>query len=422
MEFWVEQLRNGVDRSRLLWSPEAPNLIEVTVSLLDGNGARLDTVGSYVGIRSVATRDGHFLLNGSPYFLRMVLEQGIWPESHLAAPSMAALRHEVELVKQLGFNGVRVHQKIEDPRFLALCDRLGLLVWEEMPSCYAFSATSVRRLVHEWTEVIVRDRSHPCVVCWVPLNESWGVPDLLSRPDQRSLALALVHLTRALDGSRPVISNDGWEHLDSDILTIHDYSGEPEVLHERYGTTEALDKALRNAWPGPHRLLINGGGPSGQPVMVTEFGGLSLPPDPSEDWPGYTIMGSTEELTTRFTELVAALLACHDLAGFCYTQLTDTFQERNGLLMADRSPKIPFEIVRAALDAAPRSLAAVARRADRKPTSSPPLGPAGQDSRWEVRRRPALSTNEDSLPPTSQEFAAPKAPELQAHGGDNASP
>ena len=225
----IDELANGVDRHRLFWSPETPNLVIAGLKIL-GAGDVIDQVGSYFGIRTVATKDGHFLLNGRPYFLRLVLEQGLWPESHLAAPSEAALRDEVELVKRLGFNGARLHQKIEDPRFLAWCDRLGLLVWEEMPSCYGFNTTSIVRLSREWADVIIRDRSHPSVVAWVPLNESWGVPDVGRCADQQSLALALVNLARALDGSRPVVSNDGWEHVDSDIWTVHDYAPDAGTL------------------------------------------------------------------------------------------------------------------------------------------------------------------------------------------------
>ena len=118
------------------------------------------------------------MLNGRPYMLRMVLDQGYWPDTLLAAPSDDALRRDVELAKAMGFNGVRKHQKIEDPRYLYWADRLGLLVWEEMPSAYRFTRTAIKRTVREWTEAIERDYSHPCVIVWVPFNESWGVPEL----------------------------------------------------------------------------------------------------------------------------------------------------------------------------------------------------------------------------------------------------
>ena len=168
-------------RRTYLWSPEHPNLIAATVTLLDGD-AVLDEVGSYTALRSVRAAGSQILLNEQPYFLRLVLAQNFWPESHLAAPDGDALRREVELVKELGFNGVRVHQKVEDPRFLHWCDRLGLVVWAELPSAYEFSTTTVQRLTREWMEVLARDHSHPCVIAWVPLNESWGVPAVAQSP------------------------------------------------------------------------------------------------------------------------------------------------------------------------------------------------------------------------------------------------
>ncbi|MGN6689263.1 MAG: glycoside hydrolase family 2 TIM barrel-domain containing protein [Actinomycetales bacterium] len=131
-------------------------------------------VSSYTALRSVATSDDRLLLNGKPYFLRLVLEQGFWPDTHLAAPDEAALRREVELAKELGFNGVRLHQKVEDPRFLAWCDRLGLLVWAEMPAAYEFSSTSVARLTREWLEVLERDASHPCLIAWCRSTRAGG--------------------------------------------------------------------------------------------------------------------------------------------------------------------------------------------------------------------------------------------------------
>jgi beta-galactosidase/beta-glucuronidase len=344
----LDRLANGVDRDRLFWSPEKPNLVNAKLELL-GAGDVVDQVGSYFGIRTVGTKDGHFLLNGQPYFLRLVLEQGLWPESYLAAPSEAALRDEVELIKRLGFNGARLHQKIEDPRFLSFCDRLGLLVWEEMPSCYSFNATSVLRLSREWGDVVVRDRSHPSVVAWVPLNESWGVPDIRSRADQQSLALALVNLARALDGSRPVVSNDGWEHVDSDIWTVHDYTPDAGTLLARYGSSDALEKTLSSSWPGRHPVLLASSARAGRPVMLTEFGGIGISSGTDDAWHAYTELPSADAYAERFAQLVGAVLASPDLAGFCYTQLTDTFQEHNGLVRADRTPKVPEHVVRAAV-------------------------------------------------------------------------
>ncbi len=328
-----------VERDQLLWSPEYPNLIEAELTLGDGAEV-IDRVNSYAGFRSVGVERGRFLLNGRAYFPRMALSQGYWPESHLAAPSDAALRREVELAKELGFNGLRIHQKVEDPRFLAWCDRLGLLIWGEMANAYTFSTAAVERLIGEWTEVVRRDASHPCIVTWVPLNESWGVPALSHRADQQHYLQALYHLTHALDPTRPVITNDGWEHVRSDIWTVHDYAFDGATLRERYGSVAALEHTLRNINPGQYALFVKEVERRGEPVMITEYGGLSYAPARGERWYGYGAVRSSEEFEAKYAELTSAILDCASIAGFCYTQLTDTEQESNGLLTADRTPKL----------------------------------------------------------------------------------
>lgn len=334
-----------MSREKLLWSPEHPNLVEATLTLLVDNEV-VDEVESYVGLRSVSTSDGHFLLNGFPYYLRLVLEQGYWPESHLAAPDTEALRHEVELVKALGFNGVRIHQKVADPRFLYWCDRLGLLVWGEMANAYIFSPTAVERLTREWLEVLERDYSHPCIVTWVPLNESWGVPELARDPAQRHYVQALYYLTKALDPTRPVIGNDGWEHVASDILSIHDYAFDGATLRQRYGSFEAVQRTLSEVQPGYHSVVLPGYQHTHEPIMLTEFGGISYRPEANTVWFGYGTVTSPDAFLARYRELVEAILASPAVAGFCYTQLTDTEQETNGLLTANREPKIAIAAVK----------------------------------------------------------------------------
>jgi len=334
-----------MSREKLLWSPEHPNLVDATLTLLTGNEV-VDEVQSYVGLRSAGIGSGHFLLNGLPYYLRLVLEQGYWPESHLAAPSAEALLHEVELVKALGFNGVRIHQKVEDPRFLYWCDRLGLLVWGEMANAYVFSPTAVERLTREWLEVLDRDYSHPCIVTWVPLNESWGVPDVARDPAQRHYVQALYYLTKALDPTRPVIGNDGWEHVVSDIFSIHDYAFDGDTLRERYGNLEAVRRTLREVQPGYRSVVLPGYQHTHEPIMLTEFGGISYRPQPSTSWFGYGTVTDPEAFLSKYRELLDAILESSSVAGFCYTQLTDTEQETNGLLTANRAPKFDIAAVR----------------------------------------------------------------------------
>jgi beta-galactosidase/beta-glucuronidase len=330
----------GIDdyRNKLLWSPTHPTLIEAIVEVWQGE-RRIDAVWSYTALRSVGVQGNRFMLNGRPYFLKMVLDQGYWPDTLMAPPDVAALRRDVEQTIALGFNGVRKHQKIEDPRWLFFCDLYGLLVWEEMPSPYRFTATAVERLVAEWTEAIRRDVSHPCICAWVPLNESWGVPDLPTNPAHRDYVRALFHLTKTLDPTRPVVGNDGWEHVATDFITIHDYASNPAVLRERYATPESVDLVLQRQEPGGRALTLAGHRTDQHPIMLSEFGGIALIAHDSEHGWGYSRVRDADQLLAAYEGMLRALHSCRGIAGFCYTQLTDTFQERNGLLTGAREPK-----------------------------------------------------------------------------------
>src|SRR5205823_13999398 len=190
------------DRAALLWWPARPILLDAELAILVADGTRVDLVESYTALRDVAASDGHITINGRPYPLRLVLDQGYWPDTGLTPRDTDALRRDIELTKALGFNGARKHQKVEDARYLALADRIGLLVWVEMPSAYRPSRTTNRRLLVEWADVVAACRNHPSVIAWVPLNESWGVPAAERDTGQRALIDALAELTHALDPTR----------------------------------------------------------------------------------------------------------------------------------------------------------------------------------------------------------------------------
>ena len=397
---------HGQRYEKLLWSPEHPRLIGAEVMLapakapLTGGRASTiapasvpDVVASYLGLRSVGARHRRFLLNGRPYYVRAVLEQGFWPDSHLAAPDDGARRDEIALVKRLGFNAARIHQKIEDPRFLYWADRLGLLLWGEMAAPYEFTTQSITRLVAEWGAAVRRDRSHPSIATWVPINESWGVQHLADRPEQRALSRALADLTRAIDPSRPVVSNDGWEHTCSDIISIHDYDADDLAVTLRYAEEDRLEALLAGLGPAGRSITVQGPVDREAPVMVTEFGGIRYVPDGEEadgggsaangaaqaapvsaagtagaagaadaegtgmgeDWEdeedeettwGYTTADGPEDFEARLRRAFGALQASPHLAGFCYTQLADTMQEANGLADAHRRPKISAKVIR----------------------------------------------------------------------------
>ena len=198
------------------------------------------------------------------------------------------MRREVELIKELGFNGVRVHQKVEDPRFLYWCDRLGLAVWGEMASAYEYSADGVARFTPSGSRWCARD-------CQPPVRGDVGAGRTRAgacphSPETRgsgTFSSRSYHLTHAVDGTRPVISNDGWEHATSDIWTVHDYSPSAAGLTSRYGTRDAVAAAFGGDWPGPRRIHLGDPVRGDQPLMVTEFGGLSYTPAAGERWFGY---------------------------------------------------------------------------------------------------------------------------------------
>lgn len=323
-----------------LWSPEHPNLYDVVFRLKDGSTV-LDEVSSYFGMRKVSVENGKVMLNNRPYYMKLILDQGYFPDGLLTPPSDDAIRKDVELTKEMGFNGARKHQKIEDPRYLYWTDKLGLLVWGEMANSYTYTEDAVRRITDEWQKAIERDYNHPSIVAWVPINESWGVPKLLADKRQQDHTLAMYYLTKSLDSTRLVISNDGWEHTKSDICTIHDYESNKEVLKERYSTVEKIMEAT----PGSRLIYVPGHHYDGVPIQVSEFGGIAYKKSEWEGW-GYSGASDDQDFANRYYDVVSALLESPLVQGFCYTQLTDVEQEINGLLTYDRKPKIDLEIIK----------------------------------------------------------------------------
>jgi hypothetical protein len=281
----------------------------------------------------------------------MILDQGYWPQSYLTAPSDEALQTDIGWAKAFGFNGVRKHQKIEDPRWLYWCDRLGVMVWEEMPNAREWSLEAEEKLSAEWQRAVRRDYNHPCIVAWVPVNESMGFPQLAQQhAGQYAFIERMVRTTRRMDTTRPVIDNDGWEHTDiADVCAIHDYSPSSEVLLKRYEKTLAGEGLPATVWIGGKPLFARGSKYRGQPIVLSEVGGfLTIPPDiPPEQrdvlYRFYDSFERPEELVEKYRDLMKGIASLRFLGGFCYTQLTDIEQEINGLLTYDRQPKVPAE-------------------------------------------------------------------------------
>ena len=322
------------------WSPRKPRLFDVVFRLWDGDRLS-DTVKSYFGLRKISIENGVILLNNYPYYQKLLLDQGYWRESLLTAPSDEAFVKDIEYCKKMGFNGVRKHQKVEDPRFLYHADRLGLLVWSEMANSFEYSVDYVRRFTTEWMETIRRDYNHPCIIAWTPLNESWGVENISRDPRQAHHSCSLVELTKALDSTRLVMSNDGWEQTIPDVLGIHDYESKKDVLVKRYATKEST----LNFRSAGRALFATGYAYAGQPIMNTECGGIFFNVEDKTGW-GYTNAEDYNHFYKLYHGVVSSFLGSPVLQGFCYTQLTDVMQEQNGLLTYDHEPKFDCDVIR----------------------------------------------------------------------------
>lgn len=325
-----------------LWSPGNPNLFDVEFVLYEGE-REIDRVGSYFGMRKISVKDSQILLNNIPLYQRLILDQGYWPDSHLTLPSEDALIEDIEAIAGMGYNGLRKHMKIEDARFLYWCDVKGMLVWSEMAAAYEFNDEAVERFTKEWLEVVQQQYNHPCIITWVPFNESWGIQNIIHDVRQQTFTEGIYHLTKSIDPYRPVITNDGWEHTVSDILTLHDYVERGEDLYEAYKDKNSITGSggAYNEWKF---AFAQGYSYKGQPIIISEFGGIAFK---SEQGWGYGKQVDTEEaFLERFSSITGAITAIPFISGYCYTQLTDVQHEVNGLLTGDRKPKVALEKIR----------------------------------------------------------------------------
>ena len=333
-----------------LWSPWDPNLYDVTFTVYQ-NGEIVDKVGSYFGLRKIEVDTKGIRLNNAPLYQKLILAQNYWKDSGLTAPDEEALIADIDYTKQAGFNGLRIHQKIEDERFLFWCDVKGLLVWGEFPAQYEYSEDAVIRFTNEWTEAVRQQYNHPSIITWTPFNESWGLPEIAGNKNQQEFTRAIYALTKTYDPYRPVITNDGWEHTCSDILTLHDYDGSGAHMAPKY-KGEAMRRILENRFAhGGHKLaLAQGEEYRGQPIIMSEYGGIAI--EGSQGWGYNGKVKGEEELINKYDDLTSTIKAMLDegVWGYCYTQLTDVEQEQNGLLDADHKPKVNLDKIRAIND------------------------------------------------------------------------
>ena len=323
-----------------LWSPESPFLYDLVYTVRDSKGNVVDEVRSYAGMRKVHVQDGYFYLNNQPYFQRLVLDQGFYPDGIWTAPSDEALRRDIELSKAVGFNGARLHQKAFEERYYYWADRLGYITWGEQASwgLDINNDLAARNFLSEWTELVLRDRNHPSLVTWTPFNETWGCREGV----YQRFARDVYDLTHAIDPTRPVNDASGDGHVKTDIWTVHDYERDSAQLVKNHTFVSGMP-VYRNQ---PNKKFL--AQYEGQPYMLDEFGGLPwIPKDERANSWGYgSNIDTLDDFYSILEKEVDAIIACPHIVGYCYTQITDVEQEKNGVYRYDRSPKFDTERLR----------------------------------------------------------------------------
>lgn len=330
------------------WTPENPNLFDVTFRLHAENRI-LDEVQSYFGMRKVHTENGMVFLNNRPYYQKLVLDQGYWPTGLLTAPDDHDFVKDIELSKEMGFNGCRKHQKVSDPRFLYWADKMGYLVWGECAAATIYNFDATTRLLAEWKEIVERDYNHPSIITWTPLNESWGVPNIVHDRQQQHFSQTMYHYLHALDKTRLVVSNDGWALTETDICSIHNYNhGQKDEVekYEYYKETLATRHNLVSLPGAPWKIFADHFDYQGQPILLTEFGGIAYDVSGQKGW-GYTSVSNGADYLADYERVMKAVYASRGLWGYCYTQIYDVEQEINGLLTYDRKPKCDLAKIKA---------------------------------------------------------------------------
>ncbi|MCB9490362.1 MAG: hypothetical protein H6684_16640 [Deltaproteobacteria bacterium] len=331
------------------WSPDDPHLYPLRLVVRQGEA--IDLVESYFGARTIEVVGDDIHLNGEYLYQKLTLNQGYFPQGDYTPVDPDEFRRDIEIVKDFGFNGLRMHQKIEDPRFLFWADYLGALVWEEMPSAWDLTETMAQNLLREWREAIDRDINHPSIVTWVPLNESWGVgfwiAPVILQGKERDFVKYLHAKTKEWDPTRPVIDNSGYDHTSvTDVLDIHQYLSTLDRAEDLYEALLpanldefewSLARILQGITPGGswQNFFTFGEQYSGQPVLISEYGGYG--------WYEWEEPGQVVDAYRAATELIQQQ---PHLDGYCYTQFNDTYQETNGLVDMDRNPLVPVEGIR----------------------------------------------------------------------------
>lgn len=332
-----------------MWSPNCPHIFDIEYVLYDGD-VEIDRVNSYTAFKTFEARKNLFILNNNQYFLKGILFQGYYPNDGLTPNDEQIYIDMINKCKAIGLNNIRVHQKIEDELFYYYCDILGITTFLELPSPYEFTSRTKENLVRDVKEAVIQMQNHPSIIAYVPINESWGVPNITTNKIEQDFASSLYYLVKSLDHTRLVIDNDGWEHTENtDIVTLHNYDQNPETLKKLYEDVEGVVNDTLMSLEKQSRATYNVGCKyKGQPIMLDEFVGTMI--EGSSGWGYGNSSSNKDDYFNRIKALISGIRHNPLIAGYCITQFNDTYQEKNGLFDENFEPKLPLNKFKEIID------------------------------------------------------------------------
>ena len=328
------------------WSHEDPYLYDIKL-IYECDGKKKDEIDSYCGFISFMTEGKRFYVNGKDTYLKFVLNQGYW-EDTITTPTEEEIVGDVQSILAYGFNGARMHEHTPSPLNFYYMDLYGLYAWQECPSAGAYSYKSCKQYFKEFPRLIHQYISHPCILAYVLFNESWGVNEIHESDEIQEVTDKMYHLVKPMVGSRMVVSNDGWEHTVSDVITFHNYLETYEQLSSFFegplkdiqeGKNAECVKNFKNFFAGDYRY-------KGQPIMFSEFAGIAFVKDEKSGWGYGKGVESESAFLSKYSGQLRFIAEHKEIRGFCMTQLSDVYQEKNGLLTMGRKEKVPSDVIK----------------------------------------------------------------------------
>ena len=331
------------------WSTDSPSLYDVILTLYVDD-EKIDEITTYFGFNEIKIKDRHVFLNDIDTYFKLILDQGYFPKTYYTGSEDEFIK-DLTLIKECGFNGLRKHQKIESPLFYYYCDTLGLLLWQEMPSPHAYSFEMIKNARREILNQIDDHFNSPSIVAYVIFNESWGVNEIAKDKEESSEVTSMYHLVKDyIKNTRLVISNDGWEHTLSDILSFHNYEETYDKIFSLY--KESIDlinkkdylnvKANETKYMFAKEFKVN----EDAPLMLTEFGGIAYAKDKDKGWGYGDSVKDEKDYLKKLSSLMEAIYDLKEIRGYCLTQLSDVEQEVNGLFDFNRKPKVDIKEIK----------------------------------------------------------------------------